>query len=297
MSAPGFPVPRESASRRDVAQLRTIVGRLSSSDGILLGAFTGLSYFVAYCHEWAYAQTFGYPPELIELRWTTVLGGAGTVVIVGAATVFFAFAADRLSIWAREKLASGTASAVDTAIAGIGSLVLPMIFGLNWRVSAILAGLTIVFWLVATAFGLRRYDPRIRAAFSIYDLRIAAAAAILSIAFVVIHTRFSLAQQKQFYLLATAQPEIVARIYGDHVIAIRMDAPNRVLLPVYRVVPLSEAGQLASVTLGRMTPICSGRPRPPLSPAQALIHNWLDDTPNEYSDVLERCRTARSKGI
>lgn len=274
------------------AQTQAIFRRLSSSDSLLLGAFTGLSYFVAYCYERAYAQTFGFPPELIELRWPTVLGGAGTVVIVGLATVAFAFAADRLSRLARGKFSTWTASVVDTLLAGFVAMVLPLIFGLNLRVAAAVAAFVVLLSIIATALGLRRYDSRIRSATSISNLRLVAAAAILSIAFVVIHTRYSLAREKNFYVLAGTQPEVVARIYGDKLITVRLDARNRVLLPVYRVWPLAQTPRLTKMTLGRITPVCFSGHRNPLSRSELFMHSWLDDTPNEYADLYDRCRVA-----
>jgi hypothetical protein len=270
----------------------TFLRRLSSSGGLLVTAFTGLSFFVAYCYERAYSQTFGFPPELIELRWATVIGSAGTVVLAGLAMLVFAYAADQVSIRGREKLSTRQAAAMDTAIAGVASFVLPLIFGLNWAVSLILAVATVLFWIVATTFGLRRADKRIGTAFSIYDWRLVVAAAILSIAFVVIHTRFNLNRQKEFFVLSGPSPEVVARIYGDKMITIRLDPVNRVLLPVYRILPVAQTPHLAKVRLGRITPVCFRAPRGPLSSAQKLSHRWLDDTPTEYADLVERCRTA-----
>ena len=50
------------------------------SEGFILAVLSAYAYTIAYLYERGYAEAFGIPPDLIDLRWPTFFGAAVSVV-------------------------------------------------------------------------------------------------------------------------------------------------------------------------------------------------------------------------
>jgi MFS family permease len=250
---------------------------LSLSDPFVLAVFSGFSYWLAYRYESGYAEAFGFPPELIDLRWTTIFA-AGTVIIVAALGMAAAAVIGRFRFTSRllrpvfETISAGT----------VGVLVLFGVVGIShWRI-ALLSWLVVLFLALVTSLleaasylisrSLRAEKPPSRETehkVEAKPIEVAGVAisqwAFASIGFMIIAGLLApfyseaRASDTELFLVTTAEgaPQAVLRIYGDKIVTAELDRETRTLDPIYHILPVTDSGRVFTVEwLPNVVPLC-----------------------------------------
>jgi hypothetical protein len=301
-------------------QLGDSTRSLSLSDPFVLAVFSGFSYWLAYLYESGYAEAFGFPPELIDLRWTTIFA-AGTVIIVAALAMAASAVVGRVqSKWRLFRSMSG-------AMFSIGMVLVLVLFGIvgisHWRF-VLLAWLLMLFLalvasLLEVAFHLiskflrAEQLPSRRTEHNVDTRPIEMARlpipewAFRLIGFMIIAGALApfyseaRASDTEYFLVTTAEgaPQAVLRVYGDKIVTAELDRETRTLNPIYHILPVTDSGRVFTVEwLPNVVPLCRAAHAPdpradvPKS-VKDFITSHIDPRPQDREARCERYHQRR----
>jgi hypothetical protein len=275
------------------------------TEGFVLAFLSAFSYLVAYIYENAYAEPFGIPAELIDLRWTTLFAAAGINVLlaIGVMGTIAVAATAALKV-------SKTKQRVLSVIAPLSIFALPILyaFGLSkWRfVLAIISAAAVVATVfeiashrfikphprneIATKWGFKLALVMLRqpewAIFAIFVM-------VMTLAFAQVTGLGNAFNTRDFLMTSGSPSAVVVRVYGDKIVTVQYDREAKALIPIYRVLPLTDSGRVFSMEhLPNVMPVCAPISSPEDS-AETRVNRFID----HYlvrNDNLGRCERYRA---
>lgn len=203
-----------------IPTVKELFTRLRFSEGIAIGAVTGLGYFSAYLSDASYKAFFGLPSLYVDVNLNVVILAIFSLVLV---------------IWAI------ALSMIDPTLKKYGPYILPLIIPL---IAAALLAIKLDFQ-VANSWGMILsifvFSMLATGALMIFVyFRKWLFASLLFILLVIFTSRFTgefIASNQTEYLVLKGNPSyVVVDIYKDSIIMMPVDLKNRTITPEYKFV-------------------------------------------------------------
>jgi hypothetical protein len=288
---------------------------LRISDAFILATLSGFSYAAAYAFERGFAAKVGIPPELIDLRWTTIFGAAGAVFLGAVITV----AAYRLPS-APSRISPVIRLVLTTLmIVPVFGLVAFLILGLSrWKL--VLVGsvsLCILFVLVVALLALwagpqrsniwsskqleEKTDDLLVAGIRVPGwVEVGAAWLLFSVPLAAVAGGVTAIDMQDFLVTNSGKaPQAVIRIYGDKIVTAELDRETQTLQPIYRILPLTDTGRVFTAErLRNYLPPCTpvSAVRDSLSNRGSRILTALQQyLAPDFAEPHERCNRYRQR--
>jgi hypothetical protein len=266
------------------------------TEGFVLAVLSAFSYLVAYIYENSYAAPFGIPPELIDLKWTTLFAAASINALLALAviaTITVTAHASRTMSKTKQRLLG---IVLPVGVAGVVSL---YFMGLSrWRLVALVlliaVLMTAAFELVPppaksdtpSTFWRTLSPPPVWTVYAILTM-------MMTLVFAMFAGFGNALNTRDFLMTAGSPSQAVVRVYGDKIVTVQYDREAKALIPIYRVLPLTDSGRVFSLEhLPNVMPVC-----PPISSPEDSSATRLRQLLGSYilrDENLERCQRYRS---
>jgi hypothetical protein len=240
---------------------KRLAARSPFSDAVVLAALSGFTYLEAYIFEKAFADVFGIPSELIDIRWATIFA-AGSGVLLAAAAMMALF------LVIKRRPAAGVWHRTAWALLLGAAVTLPAAFVLGlarWRefvalyIVATLGG--VLFTLVKSdrdatkrsKVGESEPEKKEKGGdhgvvvagfrFSVWAIY-GAALLVNALLFAFWLGEANAENMREFMVMPSPRPQAVLRIYGDKIVTAELDRPTRTLNPIYHILPVIDTGRV-----------------------------------------------------
>jgi hypothetical protein len=257
-----------------VRRLRTNPPNPLFAESVLLALVSAFAYFVAYLYERGFAEAFGIPPELIDLKWTTVFAAGFGVLLAISCVTFISVvtkASRKLSDRSKRIVRTVTPYFVSVAIflAVFGWSRASSLFLLMALTIASLESLKALVSLAVSAVRKRTSQSEAMTKEGAADELLAPLLGapawfvrlvlimVGSLPIVMLSGRVKALDMRDFLVTANPTSQAVLRIYGDKIVTAQYDRAARTLIPVYHVLPLADTARTFTLErLPQVAPMC-----------------------------------------